>query len=144
VESAQFDIGAAMGQVMRMAERKQRPRKREPPNKYLWLPKKLVPAAPPGPQPLLPSVRFDMGELTLSPLAAEKLGGAEIYRALRRHVVGDWGEILTADERADNEKAVAEKGGILSIYRSEENKLEFWIVTEGDRSKTTVSMAEEF
>lgn len=65
----------------------------------------------------------------------------EVYQALSRHANGDWGEIGEKDWMR-NDLAHAEGGGrLLSRYRSKRG-IWFWIITESDRSATTVLLEE--
>lgn len=74
--------------------------------------------------------------------AAEGLSPADILTALEKHVVGDWGELDESD-RAANDSALRDGRRLLSAYRSKEG-VRFWIITEADRSVTTVLLPEEY
>ena len=54
---------------------------------------------------------------------------------------GDWGDLTPADQRANNE-ALAEGSRILSAYVVGDRKL--WVITEADRSATTILLPEEY
>jgi hypothetical protein len=65
-----------------------------------------------------------------------------MLQALRRHARGDWGEVGVEDQRA-NDRAVQDGGRLLSAYSTKTN-VKFWIITEADRSATTVLLPEEY
>lgn len=86
--------------------------------------------------------RFPLGRLFTTPGALEVLGGWEqVLLLLSRHVRGDWGEVC-ADDRAANEQALQNGERLLSAYTV--NGKRVWIITEADRSATTVLLAEEY
>lgn len=63
------------------------------------------------------------------------------YReGLRRHTCGDWGD-LESEEARFNDAALKNGNRILSAYG--EGRHRFWIVTESDRSITTVLLPED-
>ncbi|HRJ27381.1 MAG TPA: hypothetical protein PLO61_07725 [Fimbriimonadaceae bacterium] len=59
-----------------------------------------------------------------------------------RHASGDWGEVCDED-RASNEEALVEGLRLMSVYTSTSG-LTFWIITEWDRSITTVLLPEDY
>jgi len=61
---------------------------------------------------------------------------------LKRHVAGDWGD-LDDEDRASNDKAVETSERLLSAYTLPTGG-KIWIITESDRSVTTVLLPEEF
>ena len=60
---------------------------------------------------------------------------------LRRHGAGDWGNLCAAD-KAQNNRALKEGTRLLSAYELAGSKV--WIITEADRSYTTVLLPEEY
>ena len=60
---------------------------------------------------------------------------------IERHLSGDFGE-LSEDDAALNRLAVSGGGRVLSSYRVGSEKV--WVVTEADRSVTTVLLPEEY
>lgn len=83
-----------------------------------------------------------LGEIYLTPGARDSLGKIEIQTLLMRHSFGDWGNVCPEDDEV-NEKALANGGRILSSYTSISGK-KIWIITEGDRSYTTVLLPDEY
>ncbi|HEX7787451.1 MAG TPA: plasmid related protein [Methylomirabilota bacterium] len=65
-----------------------------------------------------------------------------MLRALGRHVSGDWGNVCSEDAEA-NEAAVNERERLLSSYATRDG-VRFWIITEADRSLTTVLLPEAY
>ena len=66
----------------------------------------------------------------------------EMQAALRRHHSGDWGDLCDAD-RQENERSLAEGLRLLSVFRTTAG-VKFYIITEHDRSATTVLLPEEY
>src|SRR5258708_110059 len=60
---------------------------------------------------------------------------------LARHQRGDWGECCPEDAK-ENERAVAEGYRVLSFYRTS-NGERLWVITEADRSATTLLLPNE-
>ena len=77
---------------------------------------------------------FETGKIFVTPGVLAKISGYDIMKALRRHVYGDWGD-LDYEDKAENR--------ILSSYTSS-NGIKFWVITEADRSATTVMLPEEY
>ena len=86
--------------------------------------------------------RFELGRTVITANAAATLAAEDVHRALRRHGQGDWGELGAAD-RQENERALREGGRLLSVYR-DRNDTKFYIITEWDRSVTTVLLPEDY
>ena len=87
-------------------------------------------------------VRVPLGRTVATPAALAALSQADIVAALRRHAAGDWGEV-DADDRAANDDALKFGGRLLSAYRSEAG-VTFWVITEADRSVTTVLLPADY
>lgn len=86
--------------------------------------------------------KFELGGLVATPGVLDAVGYTDILVALRRHALGDWGEVDIDDGRA-NDQALVEGARLLSVYRSTAG-IKFWIITEADRSATTVLLPEEY
>ena len=89
-----------------------------------------------------PKDRFELGEIYGTPGSNTQLTRHEIIAALERHVRRDWGDVCDED-RAENEFAVDKYLRIFSIYHSRKG-IKFWIITEADRSVTTVLLPDEY
>ncbi len=88
--------------------------------------------------------RFPLGQLVATPGALEVLqkSGQSPADFLDRHSKGDWGEVCDEDKQA-NEDALVQGTRLLSAYRTQRGK-RLWIITEADRSATTVLLPEEY
>jgi hypothetical protein len=85
--------------------------------------------------------KFSIGELHVTPKALSAVPDSELMFALARHETGNWGKVRAADRRA-NELALIDGTRLLSVYQTKAG-VRFWIVTEADRSLTTVLLPEE-
>lgn len=85
--------------------------------------------------------KFSLGQTVATPNALEKIHPTEILQALSRHSKGDWGDCSEEDKK-ENEFALDKYLRLFSVYRSKGVK--FWIITEADRSATTVLMPEDY
>lgn len=86
--------------------------------------------------------KFALGQLVMTPGAQERIPREEMLAAIARHVSGDWGEVPSEDA-ALNDQAVQVGDRILSAYVASDGA-RFWIITEWDRSYTTVLLPEEY
>lgn len=83
-----------------------------------------------------------LGQTVATPAALGALDRPDIVAALRRHASGDWGDV-DADDRAANDDALRAGERLLSVYRSA-NGTTFWVITEADRSATTVLLPDDY
>jgi hypothetical protein len=84
---------------------------------------------------------FPLGRLVLTTNAARRLAPRDITEGLRRHAAGDWGELDPSDA-ALNDSALGTGDRLLSAYGAGDRR--FWIITEADRSVTTVLLPEDY
>jgi hypothetical protein len=98
------------------------------------------------------TARFSLGQLLYTPGAQETLQEYQVepFDLLNRHVRGDWGDVCADDAQA-NEDALKNGARLLSAYvlpPSEGSSLsanaKIWIITEADRSVTTLLLPEEY
>ncbi len=61
---------------------------------------------------------------------------------LMRHLIGDWGDV-DAQDWAENQSALEHGNRLLSVYKITP-ELTLWIITEWDRSVTTMLLPEEY
>lgn len=87
------------------------------------------------------TLRFDLGQIVITTHARDTLTTSEILDGLNRHAVGDWGSICEEDAALNNE-ALQVGNRLLSAYGSDQRR--FWIITEADRSVTTILMPEDY
>ncbi|WP_394230525.1 hypothetical protein [Shewanella colwelliana] len=66
---------------------------------------------------------------------------SKLDRFIAAHSVGDWGEIAVSD-RLLNDEAIVKSGRIMSAYSLD--NVRFWIITEADRSVTTLLLPSEY
>ena len=85
--------------------------------------------------------KFPLGQIVITANASATLDPADVQQGLGRHARGDWGDICPED-RGLNELSLKEGSRLLSVYQSGANR--FWIITEADRSVTTVLMPEDY
>ena len=84
-----------------------------------------------------------LGRVVATPGALKLLTeiGENPFDYLVRHATGDWGELCAFDRR-QNERALREGRRIFSSYDAAVGKV--WIITEADRSVTTILLPEEY
>lgn len=92
--------------------------------------------------PLVRADKFPLGRLMMTPGARDGIPPSEMMQALRRHAKGDWGDLGDEDRRA-NDAALVDGTRLLSAYRTGSGT-KFWIITEWDRSLTTVLLPDEY
>lgn len=90
------------------------------------------------------TAKFPLGHVVATPgaLAALKKQHVSPNELLQRHITGDWGTLDPEDIRA-NEDALKEGERLLSNYLITP-KCRIWIITERDRSVTTLLLPEEY
>ena len=86
--------------------------------------------------------KFSLGQTVITRTAASVLAHDDVLRALARHVTGDWGD-LDAEDRLENERSLAQGARLFSVYRSATG-VKFYVITEWDRSITTVLLPEDY
>jgi hypothetical protein len=86
--------------------------------------------------------KFDLGRLVATPNALSALSHDDILAGISRHIQGDWGS-LDADDKKANDDALEHGTRLLSSYTSVAG-VKFWIITEADRSSTTVLLPEDY
>lgn len=87
-------------------------------------------------------VKFSLGQIFCTPGIFSEVSLDAVTLALMRHQTGDWGDICEEDAQ-ENELALEQGFRLLSVYHSE-NKIRFWIITEADRSVTTILLPNEY
>ena len=94
--------------------------------------------------PNLPSPRFQLGQLVATPGALKALeeAGQDPMALFYRHQRGEWGEV-PADDVAENERSVAQGYRVMSVYTLKTN-VKVWVITEADRSVTTILLPDEY
>ena len=87
---------------------------------------------------------FSLGETFITPGAQEALdnAGQTAIQFLRRHMSADWGEV-SEDDAQENALSLREGFRLLSSYRTAKGQ-KIWIITEADRSATTILLPSEY
>jgi hypothetical protein len=90
------------------------------------------------------TTRLALGRIVATPGAIEVLRDAGVHPAqlLKRHAHGDWGDLHEDDHRA-NELAIRTGMRVLSAYAFDTGD-RVWVLTEADRSATTLLLPEEY
>lgn len=85
---------------------------------------------------------FELGRLLITPSAQEELDQGSVLDAIHRHAAGDWGDL---DDEDCQENDLSLRGGfrLLSAYEDRRG-VKFWIITEADRSATTVLLPADY
>jgi hypothetical protein len=86
--------------------------------------------------------KFQFGQLAMTPGIQRSIPIDEVESALNRHSQGDWGNVCDED-RSENEWALMNDARLMSVYESTGGET-FWIITEADRSSTTVLLPSEY
>lgn len=95
---------------------------------------------------------FPLGQTVATPGALDALEPFpdRLLAVIRRHAGGDWGLVCEADQR-ENERALKHGDRLLSAYPIDPEKRSLgwgdntvWIITEGDRSVTTVLLPDDY
>ena len=86
--------------------------------------------------------KFPLGEIVITRAALDTLPPEDVRRSLARHAQGDWGE-LCEEDRQENELSLKEGFRLHSAYRAADGT-KFWIITEADRSVTTVLLPADY
>jgi len=88
--------------------------------------------------------RFALGQTFITPGAQEALeiAGQTAAQFLRRHISADWGEV-SEDDAQENELSLRDGFRLLSSYRTLKGQ-KIWIITEADRSATTILLPSEY
>jgi len=89
---------------------------------------------------------FELGQVVATPgaLAALKKSGQQPGEFLTRHVNREWGD-LSDEDRKENQMSLKRGFRLLSSYRtSSGDKTKVWVITEAERSVTTLLLPEEY
>lgn len=89
------------------------------------------------------TICFQLGQLIITPAALDLLARMAVNAAelIQRHQRGEWG-CISAEDAVENENAIVDGLRILSSYQLGDECI--WIITEADRSATTLLLPEEY
>jgi len=90
----------------------------------------------------IPIAVLRLGRIVATPNALQSIADSDILTGIQRHQAGDWGDLEDAD-RVANDGALDRGGRIVSAYNAA-NGTRFWIITEADRSVTTVLLPMDY
>ncbi|HSK73946.1 MAG TPA: hypothetical protein VK892_19765 [Pyrinomonadaceae bacterium] len=90
------------------------------------------------------SILFPLGQVFMTVGAREAMEKAnqQPFEFLQRHQTGDWG-LVCKEDAEENELSVKEGFRILSAYKTAKD-VKIWIITESDRSSSTILLPEEY
>ena len=90
------------------------------------------------------ATQLQLGQIvaTRGALAAFEESGEQPGKFLRRHACGDWGD-LSEEDRKENEFSLVNGFRLLSSYTLSSGT-RIWVITEADRSSTTLLLPEEY
>ena len=89
----------------------------------------------------VPALKFPLGQIVITSNANGQLDPTEVSESLCRHAAGDWGDVC-GDDAQLNEDALKDGDRLMSVYGPKDRQ--FWIITEADRSVTTILMPEDY
>jgi hypothetical protein len=93
-------------------------------------------------KPSIPTAKFQLGKIVSTPNALANLSREDILGAIQRHQSGDWGDVCPEDRQA-NDESLVDGTRILSVYHAA-NGTKFWLITEAERSVTTVLLPKDY
>jgi hypothetical protein len=94
------------------------------------------------------SARVPLGRLVVTrgvndSIADSAAFAKDVCEALGRFVAGDWGNV-DPEDRAENDRALLAGNRLLGSYRAGQAQEKIWVITEADRSVTTVLFPDEY
>lgn len=90
--------------------------------------------------------KFELGQLLITPGAQDELDRNDVtpIELLRRHVGGDWGEMPEEDKKLNDAAVVSGEERLMSSYKLPKTGDKVWVITEWDRSVTTILLPSEY
>jgi len=88
------------------------------------------------------ATKFALGQIVITRGANSELSQKDVLRGLIRHMSGDWGDLDEHDWK-ENDAALEYGFRLLSQYQLNGGS-KFWIITEHDRSVTTILLPSEY
>jgi hypothetical protein len=86
--------------------------------------------------------KFALGAVVITANAQSQLDEISVFACLYRHANGDWGD-LDAEDKKTNQRALMHGGRLFSAYHTPSG-VKFYIITEWDRSLTTILLPEDY
>ncbi len=91
----------------------------------------------------IPVRKFEVGQVVGTRVLMDQLPPLEASLLVVRHQTGDYGDLLCDEDKHANTNAIKNGDRILSKYKTQ-NGDEIYIITESDRSLTTLMLCEEY
>lgn len=94
--------------------------------------------------------QFNLGQLVATAGVAEAMRenpdfDAFVWESLRRYLACDWGDLEDSDKELNDNAVKSNDDRILAAYKKKDGKAwKIWIITEGDRSATTILFPDEY
>jgi hypothetical protein len=85
---------------------------------------------------------FPLGNTVITRAALDGVHPEDVKLCLDRHTRGDWGD-LGDDDRCANQIGLEQGLRLFSAY-NDRSGCRFWIITEADRSATTVLLPDDY
>ena len=86
--------------------------------------------------------KFRLGKIVSTPNALDRLTQEDILTGIQRHQAGDWGDV-DEDDRTKNELSLKQGFRLWSVYHAGSG-VKFWLITEANRSHSTVLLPEDY
>lgn len=86
--------------------------------------------------------KFPLGMILRTSKVEKEVLTKDVFTMLARHAAGDWGEMSEVDKR-ENELSLNRGYRLMSAY-TDSLGAKLWVITEADRSVTTVLFPEEY
>ena len=91
------------------------------------------------------AIQVGRAPLLATPGVMVSFTAEEIDQALHRHINLDWSDMDDEDRALNLRAAMENKGRVLSAYKvRDKDTPDLWIITEADRSSTTVLLPSEY
>ena len=94
--------------------------------------------------------KFEIGKLTMTASIAERSYDSDerfssfVISSFERYLKCDWGDMSEEDKKANDEAVKYGDSRILAAYVYPQTGEKIWIITEADRSYTTILFPEEY
>lgn len=96
--------------------------------------------------------KFETGRIVMTRGIYDKIYGRDqfddafntfVHKSMERYMSGDWGELCDEDKE-QNEQALKDGDRLMGSYENKERGWKIWIITEWDRSVTTILFPDEY
>lgn len=93
-------------------------------------------------------MRFELGHVVMTEGISYKLNKSDkfsafVFKSMYRYMEKDWGEMCQEDKES-NDFAFENGERIFAAYENKQLNEKIWIITEWDRSVTTILLPEEY